>query len=95
MSSLRGAKLCVRALGQAIAGGAFGQSFSSTSLDNASFQNIEGQSVDTPILPPPDPEIRVLLQQAQMRGDDLFVGYSADVKAAFPKTFGLWSDLNL
>ncbi|KAJ5356237.1 hypothetical protein N7517_010846 [Penicillium concentricum] len=95
MSGLQGAKLCVRTLGQAIASDAFAQSFSSTSLDNASFQNIKGQLTQTPVLAPPNLDSRILLQQAQMRGDDSFANYSADIKAACPKTFGLWSYLKL
>lgn len=91
LSNIRGVKFSVRALGQAIVGGAFEYSFSKASLDNVSFQIIESQSVHAPVVAPLGAESRVLLQQAQMRTDSSFASYSEDVKAACPKTFGLFS----
>jgi hypothetical protein len=69
-------------------GGAFRGSFSSSDLDKASFQTIEDQSVQDPVVAPPDAESRVLLQQAQIRTDTSFGAYSEDARAACPKTLG-------
>ena len=91
LSNIRGVKFSVWALGQAVVGGAFKDSFSKANLDNGSFQIIEGQSVQAPVVAPPSAESKVLLQQAQIRADSLFVSYSEDAKAACPKTFGLFS----
>lgn len=91
MSQVRGVKLSVRVLGQAIMGGAFWETFSADKLDEMSFQAIQAQIVQTPIISPPDTESRVLLTHAQLRAIDSLADYSADARATCPKTFDLFS----
>ena len=95
LASLRGVNLSVRVLGQAIIGGAFDQNFSSEILDQASSQEINGQSVKTAVIGPPSRESQVLLQQTQTRGECSFEDYTADVRAACPHTCKLWPSLNV
>lgn len=91
LRDIRGCKILVRALGQAVMGGAFFTSFSKANLDSASFQTMHGQVVNAPVVSLPTNESKILLQQAHSRTEQDLESYSEDMRIALPKTFDLIS----
>jgi hypothetical protein len=88
---MRGIKLQVRGLGQAMAGGAFAGGFAGDDLDNTTFQTIESQAASDPVVGLPDVESQVLLEQAHAWAHGWLSEYISDAIRTCPKIFALFS----